>query len=144
MPIRPLLVSLAFSILAASAVVAHAAAPDLICEVRVASDTYLLRQAVSADPYAARAQAVGERFRFKAVVLGTPEQIDHITLTVYDLGTTPPDVVIQQTELLPPFNTHPVVPALTGWTHVYSSELGRELRYGCALRPANAFAQVQP
>ena len=38
----------------------------------------------------------------------------------------------------PPFATGSAVPALTGWQHVYSSVLGRELVYGCALREGPA------
>jgi hypothetical protein len=110
------------------------ALPELVCDVRYASDTRVLRQAVSADPYGGGSVDLDARFRFKAVVLGTPDRIDHITLTVYDLEVPGGPMVVQQAHVMPPFNTGTVPPALNGWQHVYSSVLGRELRYGCALQ----------
>ena len=97
-----------------------------------------MRQQVSADPYAAVAQSMGERFQFKAVVLGEPDRIDHISLTVYDLSVPGAPVPVHQARYAAPFNTHPVLPALTGWNHIYSSVYGREFRYGCALQDAQA------
>lgn len=110
------------------------ALPELVCEVRYGGDTRVLRQAVSADPYAGGSVDMDTRFRFKAVVLGQPGRIDHITLTVYDLEVPGAPVVVQQAHVLPPFNQGALPPALSGWQHVYSSVLGRELRYGCALQ----------
>jgi hypothetical protein len=117
---------------ATSAVVV--AAPDLVCEIRYASESRIVRQPVSADPYAARPEAIGERFALKAVVLGGVDQIDSITLTVFDLSVDGAPVITHQARYLPPFNMHPELPALTGWNHVYSSVYGREFRYGCALQ----------
>ena len=114
---------------------AQAAAPELVCEVAYASDTQQIRQRVSPDPYAAQVRTVAERFQFKAVVLGSPERIESITLTVYDLSVESGPVVIHQARHATPFNMQTAVPALTGWNHVYSSVYGRELRYGCALQP---------
>jgi hypothetical protein len=111
-----------------------AAAPDLVCELRYASEMQMIRQPVSADPYLAMAQQVGQRFQFKAIVLGEPERIEHIAITVYDLSVDGAPVVIHQAHYEPPFNMHAELPALTGWNHVYSSVYGRELRYGCALQ----------
>ena len=119
------------------------AAPDLVCQIRYASETQLVRQSVSADPYGAPTHTVDKRFAFKAVVLGTPEHIDAITVSVYDLQADNAPVMIQQVQHLPPFNTQPDLPALTGWNRVYSSVLGREFIYGCALQPATA-ASTQP
>lgn len=126
---------------------AVAAAPDLVCEVRYASEAQVIRQHVSDDPYAATAQSIGQRFQFKAVVLGEPERIEHVSITVYDLSVDGAPVVIHQAHYEPPFNMHAELPALTGWNHVYSSVYGRELRYGCALQSAAAAAlprQEQP
>ena len=118
----------------ANATVAQAIAPDLVCELSYASETQLIRQGVSADPYAAKSTVVGGRFGFKAVVLGRPDHINNITLSVYDLSVEGAPVLVQQTRYQSPFNLHPAVPALTGWGHVYSSVYGREMRYGCALQ----------
>lgn len=112
-----------------------AAAPDLVCQLRYGSHTQLIRQSVSADPYGAATHNLDDRFAFKAVVLGTADQIQSITLSVYDLQAELAPVMIQQTQLVPPFNTASALPALTGWSHAYSSYLGREFTYGCALQP---------
>lgn len=125
------------TLLLASSGWAHAA-PELVCQLRYGSEVQLVRQSVSADPYAAVAQSIVDRFQFKAVVLGEPDRIDHITLTVYDLSVPGAPVTIQQVRYAAPFNMNPELPALTGWTHLYSSVYGRELRYGCALQEAGA------
>lgn len=117
---------------------AQAGAPELVCQLRYGSEEQVVRQQVSADPYAAVAQSMGERFQFKAVVLGEPDRIDHITLTVYDLSVPGAPVPVNQVRYTAPFNMHPVLPALTGWNHIYSSVYGREFRYGCALQDALA------
>lgn len=106
----------------------------LVCEVRYASETRVLRQSASADPYVAQTVDFEDRFRFRAVVLGRPERIDHITLTVYELGLGDAPVIVHQARHQAPFPAATVLPALTGWNHVYASYLGRELRYGCALQ----------
>ena len=106
----------------------------MLCEVRYASETRQLRQAVSSDPYAGQVIDFEGRFRFKAVVLGTPDRIEHITLTVYELGLGDAPVIIQQVRHQAPFQLGATLPALTGWNLVYAKHLGRELRYGCALQ----------
>ena len=110
------------------------AGPELVCELRYGSETRVLRHSAAADPYAYAAETFEGRFRFKAVVLGSAEKIEHITLTVYDLTGSGAPKISQQLRIEPPFNLQAELPALTGWSHVYSSVLGRELRYGCALR----------
>lgn len=114
----------------------QAAAPELVCEARYASETQTWRSPVVADPYQATTRQWPGRFSLRAVVLGQGERIDHITLSVHDLGGDGAPVMLQQVRLQPPFNTSPVIPALTGWQQVYASPLGRELRYGCALQEA--------
>jgi hypothetical protein len=111
------------------------AAQSLLCEVRYASETRELRQSASADPYDAQTVEFDGRFRFKAVVLGTADHIEHITLTVHELGLGDAPVIIHQVRHQAPFHDGVEMPALTGWNHVYASYLGRELRYGCALQP---------
>ena len=111
------------------------AAPNLLCEVRYASETRVLRQSASADPYVAQTVEFEGHFRFKSVVLGTDEHIEHITLTVHELGLGNAPVILHQVRYQAPFPGGVELPALTGWNHVYASSLGRELRYGCALQP---------
>lgn len=108
--------------------------PELVCQVRYASETRLLHQSATTDPYSAATADFDNRFRFRAVVLGSPGQIDHITLTVYELVKEAPPVIIHQVRYHAPFNMNNEIPALTGWNHVYANYLGRELRYGCALQ----------
>jgi hypothetical protein len=110
------------------------AGPELVCELRYGSETRVLRHSAAADPYAYAAETFEGRFRFKAVVLGDAEKVEHVTLTVYDLTGSGAPKISQQLRLEPPFNLQAELPALTGWSHVYSSVLGRELRYGCALQ----------
>lgn len=109
--------------------------------MRYGSETLVLRQSAGPDPYAAATVEVPDRFRLRAVVLGTPEQIEHITLTSYQLGEGQAPLILHQVRLDGPFATQRAVPDLTGWQHVYASDLGREMRFGCALLPASG--QVQ-
>ncbi len=125
--------------LCCAAAAARSAAPDVVCEIRYASDSRLIRQSVTTDPYAAKPESIGERFALKAAVLSSTDQtgdIGSITLTVLDLSVEGAPVVIHQARHLPPFNMNPELPALTGWVSVYSSVYGREFRYGCALQSA--------
>lgn len=112
-----------------------AAAPQLWCELHFASEVRTFHQSVVDDPYAAIDTTLDGRFTFRSVVLGRDQQIESITLSVFDLAAAHAPM-IQQTRLLPPFNTQPELPALTGWHLAYSSVLGSEFRFGCALRPA--------
>lgn len=105
----------------------------LICELHYASEVMTLKQVPSNDPYSARMQTIGERFGFRAAVLGSGSQIEHVTLSVYDLSS-PDAPMVHQLRLAAPFKAGTDLPALTGWNHVYSTALGRELKYGCALR----------
>lgn len=107
---------------------------ELVCQVRYASETRMLHQSATTDPYSAATTDFDNRFRFKAVVLGSPGQISHITLTVYELAKEAPPVIIHQVRYQAPFNMNHEIPTLTGWNHIYANYLGRELRYGCALK----------
>ena len=107
---------------------------ELVCQLRYASETRMLRQSATIDPYSAATVDFDNRFRFRAVVLGSPSQIDHITLTVHELAKEAPPVIVHQVRYQAPFNMNDEIPALTGWNHIYANYLGRELRYGCALR----------
>ncbi|MGC4075993.1 MAG: hypothetical protein QM702_02960 [Rubrivivax sp.] len=107
--------------------------PLLRCELRYVSTTMQVEARPVADPYTVAAQDVDTRFRFKAVVLGTPERVDSVSLYAYDMAVDNAPVLIHEVVYRPPFAAGTAVPALTGWNHVYSSRLGRELVYGCAL-----------
>jgi len=107
--------------------------PLLRCELRYVSTTMQVEARPVADPYTVAAQDVGTRFRFKAVVLGTPERVDSVSLYAYDMAVDNAPVLIHEVVHRPPFAAGTAIPALTGWNHVYSARLGRELVYGCAL-----------
>ena len=111
--------------------------PELVCQVRYASETRMLHQSATTDPYSAATVDFDNRFRFRAVVLGSSSRINHITLTVFELAESAkeaPPVIIHQVRYQAPFNMNNEIPALTGWNHVYTNYRGRELRYGCALK----------
>ena len=125
-------------VIAASATLsAHAEAATtsavLRCQVRYASETKLIEARPVTDPYTVTSHDIGGRFRFKAVVTGSAQQVDHIALYAYDMELPDAPVLIHQVVYQPPFSDHSTVPALTGWNHVYSAHLGREMVYGCAL-----------
>lgn len=120
------LLMLATSTPQAFAVVLH-------CQVRYASETVQLQARPVADPYTVEATDVGKRFRFKAVMVGTAEQIDHIALYAYDMEMPGAPLLIHEVVYHPPFPHQATLPGLTGWNHVYSARLGREMVYGCAL-----------
>lgn len=115
-------------------------ARELVCQLRYGSETHVLRQAAGPDPYAAATVDVLERFRLRAVVLGTPDHIEHVTLTSYQLDDSAPPLILHQLRLDGPFAAEQAVPDLTGWQHVYDHGLGREMRFGCALLPLPAKA----
>ncbi len=107
--------------------------PLLRCQVRYASETLQLEVLPTSSPYEVAPHDIGERFRFKAVVVGTASTVDHIALYAYDMAVPQAPVLVHEVVYHPPFSPNPAVPGLTGWNHVYSARLGREMVYGCAL-----------
>lgn len=118
----------------AMASIAMAAPPVLRCQVRYMSDTVHIEARPVTDPYTVAAHDIGNRFKFKAVVVGHDQQVDYIALYTYDMEAPVAPALAHQVVLKPPFAIDAPLPALTGWNHVYSSRLGRELVYGCALK----------
>jgi len=114
------------------------AAEHVHCEVRYASQTWQVDARPTDEPLRVPSVDIDQRFAFKAVARGTPGHITHISLYAYDLEAEGAPALVHQQRLSPPFATGSEVPALTGWQHVYSSVLGRELVYGCALREGPA------
>lgn len=110
-----------------------ASTPVLRCQVRYASETLHLEARPTGTPYDVAPHDVAGRFRFKAVVVGTPAAVEHIALYAYDMAVPQAPVLIHEVVYHPPFPGNPTVPGLTGWNHVYSARLGREMVYGCAL-----------
>ena len=110
------------------------AAEHVHCEVRYASQTWQVDARLTDEPLRVPSVDIGQRFAFKAVARGTSGHITHISLYAYDLEAEGAPALVHQQRLSAPFATGTQVPALTGWQHVHSSVLGRELVYGCALR----------
>jgi hypothetical protein len=107
--------------------------PTLHCDVRQADITRRFEARPTADPYGVASHDIDGRFRFKAVVgAGTTGEAAYVKLHVYDMAVKGAPVLLHMATHQPPWPAGHEVPALTGWNHVYSSVLGRELVYGCA------------
>lgn len=113
------------------------AAPRLECRLEHGGTTYTVQASAVTDPYTVAPQPVGDRFRFKAVMVGEGGRVDYVKLYAYYQGARQP-VLLQQAEYRAPAVTSGQDPlALTGKQRLYSPDLGRELSYGCALVEGN-------
>ena len=107
---------------------------QLRCDVTYAGATRTLVARPVADPYGVAAEDIRGRFRFKAVVVGTPDRVEHINLYIYQ-SNAGQMLLVQQAKYLPPFDWpidgRPL--RLTGEQRVYAGPLERELLYDCQL-----------
>ena len=103
------------------------AAPQLLCQVTYAGQTVSVRAQPVQDPYPVPAVNIRGRFRFKPVVVGTPERVDRVLIYVY-AESRPHPVLLQQARYLPPFDS---TRTLTGLQRLYAGPLERELIYSC-------------
>jgi len=115
------------------------AAPQLQCSFDVNSETHHKTFGVVTDPYTAEAVPIGNRFRFKAILLAADppatnaSSLESIHLYVY-YNTRRQPMIMQHTRFLQPVaQTAPQPDALTGRVSLYSPLLGKELQYQCAL-----------
>ena len=108
------------------------AAPILHCEVSYGGKTQTVEAVPENDPYRVHAHDIEERFRFKAVVIGTANVVDYIKLYVY-YKAEPQFVLLHEASYLPPFTSSEKPYALTGVNFVYAPGLGYELQYACTL-----------
>ena len=115
------------------------AAPQLQCSFDVNSETHHKIFGVVTDPYTTEAVAIGNRFRFKAILLATAPDtggaagLESINLYVY-YNTRRQPMIMQHTRFLQPVaQPAPKPDALTGRVSLYSPLLGKELQYQCAL-----------
>jgi hypothetical protein len=117
---------------------------QLHCEIGYAGATQTLQSHPVGDPYPVESVDIGGRFRFKAVMVGTGQQVAYIKLYSYFITPQQP-VLIQLVKYLPPFNTQPAIaPAerdprgtsLTGMQYLYAGPAERELQYQCFLQSA--------
>jgi len=115
------------------------ATPQLQCSFDVNSETHHKTFGVVTNPYTTPAVPIGNRFRFKAIVLAAgPDaegafSLESINLYVY-YNTRRQPMIMQHTRFLQPVaQTAPQPDALTGRVSLYSPLLGKELQYQCAL-----------
>ena len=108
------------------------AAPLLRCEVSYAGVVYPAVARPVSDPYPVESVPIGERFAFKAVMVGTDAKLERIVLYVY-AGAPSRLVMIQEAKYLPPYRSTPQPYSLTGEQRLYAGPMERELIYQCTL-----------
>ena len=106
-----------------------AQAVHLQCRVTYAGTTHVVVADPVQDPYPVASVDVAGRFRFKPVVVGTPQRVDRVLIYAYLVEGTQ-DLLIHQAKFLPPFT--PSAQPLTGQQFLYAGPLERELMYSCA------------
>ena len=108
------------------------AAPLLRCEVSYAGVVHPVVARPVSDPYPVESVAIGERFAFKAVMVGTDAKLERIVLYVY-AGSPSRLVMIQEAKYLPPYRSTQQPYSLTGEQRLYAGPMERELIYQCTL-----------
>ena len=109
----------------------HAA--DLHCAIEVNGEVHRHVFRPTTDPYTAQSIDIGERFRFKAVVLGQGDDIELVNIYAYYQTRRQPMLMQHVKHLKPAPRINPATDALTGKVALYSPVLGKELAYQCAL-----------
>lgn len=107
--------------------------PLLRCKVSYAGTTHTIEASPVADPYPVPSVDIGGRFRFKAVMVGSPTRVDRILLYAY-LDTKRQPVLVQEAKYLPPYTVSQTPYLLTGEQHLYAGVVERELIYTCTLQ----------
>ena len=109
------------------------ASPQLSCafELNGHSETHVFKPVT--DPYLAESIDIGGRFRFKAVVLGSANQVDLVNLYVSYQTRRQPMILQHAKFIKPTLQTSAQTNSLTGRVAVYSPFLGKELVYDCNL-----------
>lgn len=114
-------------------------AAQLHCEVGYAGTTHIVKAEPVSDPYPVESVDIGGRFRFKAVIVGTGQQVAYIKLYSY-FETPQQPVLIHLARYLPPFTAptphDPRGTNLTGTQYLYAGPVERELQYQCFLQGA--------
>ena len=111
---------------------AAVAAPLLRCHVTYAGTTHVIEAQPVADPYPVASVDIAGRFRFKAVMVGSPTRIDYISLYAY-LDAKRQPVLVQEAKYLPPFKAAAQPYLLTGEQYLFAGPVERELHYRCTL-----------
>jgi hypothetical protein len=108
-------------------------AADLHCAIEVNGEVHRHVFRPTTDPYTAQSIDIGERFRFKAVVLGQGDDIELVNIYAYYQTRRQPMLMQHVKHLKPTPRINPATDALTGKVALYSPVLGKELAYQCAL-----------
>jgi hypothetical protein len=109
------------------------ASPQLQCnfELNGNNETHVFKTV--ADPYLAESIDVGGRFRFKAVVLASSNEVDLVNLYVSYQTRRQPMILQHSKFIKPTLLKNSEANSLTGRVALYSPFLGKELVYGCSL-----------
>ncbi|MBK1680247.1 hypothetical protein CKO20_07680 [Rhodocyclus tenuis] len=110
------------------------ASPRLHCLIEQNGSSQTHTFAPVSNPYRVAPLDISERFRFKAVVIGDEQHVDYIKLYTYYQTKRRPELLHEVHYRAPVATTAPTVDALSGQVSLYSPDLGREIRYACALR----------
>ena len=108
-------------------------AAELRCAIEVNGEVHHHVFKPTMDPYTAPSVDIGERFRFKAVVLGQGDDIELVNIYAYYQTRRQPMLMQHVKHLKPAAHLNPEPDALTGRVALYSPVLGKELAYRCAL-----------
>ncbi|MFZ3004028.1 MAG: hypothetical protein WA071_27190 [Undibacterium umbellatum] len=109
------------------------AKPVLRCYVSYAGGMQTIESQMVQDPYDVKATDIGERFTFKAVMVGKVQQIDYVKLYAY-FQTRRGDIPVHQATYHPPFKVTAKETRLTPQNSVYAGDVERELQYRCTLQ----------
>ncbi|PXX47768.1 hypothetical protein [Undibacterium pigrum] len=109
------------------------AKPLLRCYVSYAGSEQTIESQIVQDPYDVKASDIGERFTFKAVMVGKAQQIDYIKLYAY-FQTRRSDIPVHQATYRPPFKVTKKESPLTPQNSIYAGDVERELQYHCTLQ----------
>lgn len=109
------------------------ASAQLQCTFDVNSETHHTVHGLATDPYTVAAVPIGNRFRFKAILLGDEQGLESVNIYVYYNTRRQPMVMQHVQYRQPQALRNPAPDALTGRVALYSPLLGKELQYQCAL-----------
>jgi hypothetical protein len=110
------------------------AAPRLHCHLEQGDTVQDLQFETVSNPYTVPSISINDNFRFKAVMMGDARQVAYIKLYTYYRTQRQAVLLHEATYLTPQPQTGTDPASLSGVTHLYSPILGREIKYGCALR----------
>lgn len=114
------------------------ATPILRCQLEQGGQVQTMDVRPDANPYSFKAIDIRGHFRFRAVVIGSEQQISYVKLyTYYQKGRQ--SLLMHQVKYISPaVQSGNVRIPLTGVVQLFSPNLGREIQYSCDLVEANS------